>query len=166
MFLCHVYCNWTIFIVVARLHANHVRSHFFIMKRPCSHSPEGGRRAAAMVSLNVGGKHFDSSPDTLIQAQYFEPYLRGRLQHSADPRGRLFVDRDPELFAVLLQFLRGKDPSTSKLRQNASPGPAGGVYVFSNSTPGTSPLRSHVHIRPPFGRPANQGTRVRGSMHV
>ena len=78
------------------------------MKRSCPDSPEGGRRAAAMVSLNVGGKHFDSSPDTLIQAQYFEPYLQGRLQHSADPRGRLFVDRDPELFAVLLQFLRAQ----------------------------------------------------------
>ena len=28
------------------------------------------------------------------------------MQHSTDPKGRLFIDRDPELFAVLLQFLR------------------------------------------------------------
>ena len=32
---------------------------------------------AAMVSINVGGRHFDSSPDTLSKAQYFEPYLSG-----------------------------------------------------------------------------------------
>ena len=30
------------------------------------------------------------------------------MQHSADPRGRLFIDRDPELFSVLLQFLRAQ----------------------------------------------------------
>ena len=28
------------------------------------------------------------------------------MHHSTDPKGRLFIDRDPELFAVLLQFLR------------------------------------------------------------
>ena len=28
------------------------------------------------------------------------------MQHSTDPKGRLFIDRDPEIFAVLLQFLR------------------------------------------------------------
>ena len=30
------------------------------------------------------------------------------MQHSADPRGRLFIDRDPELFNVLLQFPRAQ----------------------------------------------------------
>ena len=30
------------------------------------------------------------------------------MQHSTDPRGRLFIDRDPELFTVLLQFLRAQ----------------------------------------------------------
>ena len=47
------------------------------MKRFGSVSPRGERRAAAMVSLNVGGKHFDSSPDTLSKALYFQPYLQG-----------------------------------------------------------------------------------------
>ena len=32
--------------------------------------------------------------------------LQGRLEHAVDEEGRLFVDRDPELFAVLLQFMR------------------------------------------------------------
>ena len=53
------------------------RSHFSIMKRFSSVSPRGERRAAAMVSLNVGGKQFDSSPDTLSKALYFQPYLQG-----------------------------------------------------------------------------------------
>ena len=30
------------------------------------------------------------------------------MQHSTDPRDRLFIDRDPELFNVLLQFLRAQ----------------------------------------------------------
>ena len=30
------------------------------------------------------------------------------MKHSTDPRGRLFIDRDPELFSVLLQFLRAQ----------------------------------------------------------
>ena len=32
---------------------------------------------AAMVSLNVGGKHFDSSPETLSKAQYFKAICSG-----------------------------------------------------------------------------------------
>ena len=32
--------------------------------------------------------------------------MQGRLEHSVDEQGRLFIDRDPELFAVLLQFMR------------------------------------------------------------
>ena len=58
-------------------YAPHVRSHFSIMKRFHSASPRGERRAAAMVCLNVGGRQFDSSPDTLSKALYFEPYLSG-----------------------------------------------------------------------------------------
>ena len=32
--------------------------------------------------------------------------MRGRLEHATDEDDRLFIDRDPEVFAVLLQFMR------------------------------------------------------------
>ena len=77
-----------------------------------------------MVSLNVGGKRFDTTKETLCRASYFRPYsiyayyqpnnyylihhhpVRGRLEHATDEDDRLFIDRDPEVFAVLLQFMR------------------------------------------------------------
>ena len=77
-----------------------------------------------MVSLNVGGRRFDTTKETLSRASYFLPYLegqlsilptkylhhhhplQGRLDHAADEDGRLFIDRDPEVFAVLLQYMR------------------------------------------------------------
>ena len=77
-----------------------------------------------MVSLNVGGRRFDTTKETLSRASYFLPYLeghlsilptkylhhhhplQGRLDHAADEDGRLFIDRDPDVFAVLLQFMQ------------------------------------------------------------
>ena len=41
------------------------------------------------------------------------------MQHSTDARGRLFIDRDPELFTVLLQFLRAQTlPPQSYVKQH------------------------------------------------
>ena len=75
------------------------------MKRPRSPS-------AAIVRLNVGGRAFDTTRDTLAHCGYFEPYLEGRMTHAVDRDGRLFIDRSPELFAHLLQWLRaGTAPS-------------------------------------------------------
>ena len=77
-----------------------------------------------MVSLNVGGRRFDTTKETLSRASYFLPYLegqlsilpteylhhhhplQGRLDHAADEDGRLCIDQDPDVFAVLLQFMR------------------------------------------------------------
>ena len=78
-----------------------------------------------MVPLNVGGRWFDTTKETLNRANYFRPYLeaqlsiqpakyhhhhhhplQGRLDHATDEDGRLFIDRDPEVFAVLLQYMR------------------------------------------------------------
>lgn len=55
------------------------RSHF-IMKRYRNGSNVNGqsdRRVALRVSLNVGSRQFDCSPDTLRKAGYFTPYLTG-----------------------------------------------------------------------------------------
>ena len=63
-------------------------------------------RNACIVKLNVGGRAFHTTKDTLSLCSYFQPVLDGRLPHGKDDHGRLFIDRSPELFAILLQFLR------------------------------------------------------------
>ena len=46
----------------------------------CSCCVDGAaKRAAAMVSLNVGGRRFDTTKETLSRASYFLPYLEGQL---------------------------------------------------------------------------------------
>ncbi|XP_055388800.1 kelch-like protein 1 [Condylostylus longicornis] len=64
-----------------------------------------------VVDLNVGGVVFETSRLTLVQQQgsFLESLLNGRHQVSRDRHGRIFIDRDSELFRILLQFLR--DPS-------------------------------------------------------
>jgi len=81
------------------------------MKRP--RSPY-----AAIVRLNVGGRAFDTTRDTLSACGFFAPYLEGRMAHAVDRDGRLFIDRSPELFAHLLQWLRaGTAPSQRETRR-------------------------------------------------
>eukprot|EP00922_Rhytidocystis_sp_ex-Travisia-forbesii_P029214 GHVS01042775.1.p1 GENE.GHVS01042775.1~~GHVS01042775.1.p1 ORF type:complete len:510 (+),score=87.92 GHVS01042775.1:226-1755(+) len=64
--------------------------------------------AETMVDLNVGGVVFETSRHTLIQqpGSFLEALLSGRHQVSRDRQGRIFLDRDSELFRVLLNFLR------------------------------------------------------------
>ena len=49
------------------------------MKRlDCCCTDPPPKRRAAVVHLNVGGKSFDTSHDTLARASYFLPYLEGQ----------------------------------------------------------------------------------------
>ena len=58
------------------------------------------------MRLNVGGRHFDTSKDTLLKCAYFAPYLEGRLDHATDEGGRLFLDRCGDYFGHVLHFMR------------------------------------------------------------
>ena len=55
------------------------------------------------VILNVGGRKFEVGTTTLSKILYFEPLLSGRFPIGVDG---VFIDRDPELFAVVLQAVR------------------------------------------------------------
>ncbi|PHJ18549.1 kelch repeat and k+ channel tetramerization domain containing protein, partial [Cystoisospora suis] len=61
-----------------------------------------------VVDLNVGGVIFESSRHTLVQqpGSFLEALLSGRHHISRDKQGRIFLDRDSELFRILLNFLR------------------------------------------------------------
>ena len=58
------------------------------------------------IRLNVGGKVFDVSMETINAFQYLQARLGQNFKPSVDATGELFVDRCPELFEVLLQSVR------------------------------------------------------------
>ena len=63
-------------------------------------------KVADIVQLNVGGRVFDTTASTLSVSRFFEPLLEGRMDSGKDRNGRLFIDRDGSLFAILLNYMR------------------------------------------------------------
>ena len=61
-----------------------------------SRSPRKGT-----VRLCVGGRMFESTPDTLTRATYFDTLLSGKFKLEEE----YFIDRSPELFHHVLQSL-------------------------------------------------------------
>jgi len=81
-----------------------------------SSSPPGlgsslsSRSNTEIIHLNVGGRLFSTSRQTLTQVQdtFFTGLLSGRIQTLKDEQGAIFIDRDPELFRLILNFLRNR----------------------------------------------------------
>jgi hypothetical protein len=66
------------------------------------------------IRLNVGGQHFESTEATLARSTFFEPILSGRFRTELDTDGRLFIDRSPDLFAILLEWMRTLERPSEK----------------------------------------------------
>ena len=75
------------------------------MKR---HSDDCGALVAPMIRLNIGGVHYETTRETLSKASYWHAYLEGMIGHTTDQDGRLFLDRDGNLFGYLLNFMRSR----------------------------------------------------------
>jgi len=75
--------------------------------------------AETRVDLNVGGTIFETARQTLVQqsGSYLEALLSGRYQISRDRNGRIFINRDPEHFRTVLNFLR--NPQTPPMPRDA-----------------------------------------------
>lgn len=67
-----------------------------------SESPE------PIVSLNVGGKKFTTSRETLCKdaTSMLSRMFSGRMSSRRDEKGRVFLDRDPKHFRLILNYLR------------------------------------------------------------
>ncbi|XP_073950300.1 BTB/POZ domain-containing protein KCTD3 [Choristoneura fumiferana] len=64
-----------------------------------------------IVNLNVGGTRFATSWHTLtwVPDTFFTALLSGRIPTVRDETGAIFIDRDPNLFGLILNFLRTRD---------------------------------------------------------
>uniref|UniRef100_A0A915ICI4 BTB domain-containing protein n=1 Tax=Romanomermis culicivorax TaxID=13658 RepID=A0A915ICI4_ROMCU len=64
----------------------------------------------AIISLNVGGTKFTTSKSTLtwIPDSFFTSLLSGRIPTLLDDNGSIFIDRDPNIFGIILNYLRTK----------------------------------------------------------
>jgi len=62
------------------------------------------------VNLNVGGKIFATTYTTLkSHHSYFEKLFTGRIPLVKDEKGNFFIDRNPNYFEYVLEFLRDGD---------------------------------------------------------
>ncbi|RLU16359.1 hypothetical protein DMN91_012119 [Ooceraea biroi] len=82
-----------------------------ITRMPAPDQPEREDSVSDIVHLNVGGTRFSTSRQTLswIQDSFFTALLSNRIDSHKDESGALFIDRDPKLFSIILNYLRTKD---------------------------------------------------------
>jgi len=70
--------------------------------------PPPKRHRKCRVVLNVGGEKFETSRDTLRgwPQSFFGPLASGRHHVEWEEDGSLFIDRNPEFFPFILEYLR------------------------------------------------------------
>ena len=68
-------------------------------------------QSADIINLNVGGQRFSTSRQTLtwISDSFFTAMLNGLISTNRDEQGSIFIDRDPKLFSIILNYLRTKE---------------------------------------------------------
>ncbi|XP_055992870.1 SH3KBP1-binding protein 1 [Sorex fumeus] len=78
---------------------------------PAAEGAPGRGPPGEVIHLNVGGKRFSTSRQTLtwIPDSFFSSLLSGRISTLKDETGAIFIDRDPTAFAPILNFLRTKE---------------------------------------------------------
>jgi hypothetical protein len=73
-------------------------------------SPSFSYTPPTIVKLNIGGKIFMTTSDTLTRSgcdeNYFSALLSGKIPSLRDEDGCYFIDRDGKLFAQILNYLR------------------------------------------------------------
>jgi hypothetical protein len=73
-------------------------------------------QSADIINLNVGGQRFSTSRQTLtwISDSFFTAMLSGLISTNRDEQGYIFIDRDPKLFSIILNYLRTKELGKKK----------------------------------------------------
>lgn len=81
------------------------------METATSEATDNGEASGEIVRVNVGGKEFITLRSTLCRfdGTFLEAVFSGRHRSVRDSMGRCFIDRNPQHFQVILDFLR--DPT-------------------------------------------------------
>ncbi|GMT10437.1 hypothetical protein PFISCL1PPCAC_1734, partial [Pristionchus fissidentatus] len=81
-----------------------------LMATSPSTSSSSSSSLPSIVCLNIGGVRFATSRQTLswIPDTFFTSLLSGRVPTVRDETGAIFIDRDPDVFRVILNYLRTK----------------------------------------------------------
>ena len=78
---------------------------------------------SSIVQLNVGGTKFTTSKQTLLKYgngnNFFTSLLSGRIPLLKDDDGAIFIDRDPDLFRVILNYLRTRTFNADEANKEA-----------------------------------------------
>ncbi|XP_068223153.1 BTB/POZ domain-containing protein KCTD3 isoform X4 [Palaemon carinicauda] len=74
-----------------------------------------------IINLNIGGQRFSTSRETLtwVPDTFFTSLLSGRIPTLRDEAGAIFIDRDPSLFSIILNYLRTRDLNVAMVDINA-----------------------------------------------
>ncbi len=64
--------------------------------------------SSRVVKLNVGGGLFSPTESTLSESIYFMKLLKGSIESIKDENGCFFIDRNPNKFEWILEYLRHK----------------------------------------------------------
>ncbi len=102
---------------------------------PPPHPTMADSACSPIVHLNVGGVRFTTSRQTLLSTAvagtsvsaanasassgmavnetFFTALLSGRISSQVDETGAIFIDRDPDLFRIILNYLRARNLSLS-----------------------------------------------------
>ncbi|CAH8440848.1 unnamed protein product [Heterobilharzia americana] len=74
-----------------------------------------------IVNLNVGGRKFSTSRNTLLwnKNSFFSILLDGALPTMKDESGAIFIDRDPDMFSIILNYLRTNELNLSGVDINS-----------------------------------------------
>jgi len=59
-----------------------------------------------IITINVGGKLFTTTTETLYRSKYFKDISDGKTKCERDEDGYIFLDRCPKAFSHVLNFLR------------------------------------------------------------
>lgn len=69
-----------------------------------------------IINLNIGGKHFSTLKSTIEKCpNLLLMYINGRLTPIYDKNGSIFIDRNPENFHLILDYLRSERKSDFQL---------------------------------------------------
>lgn len=84
---------------------------FSVLPNICEHKISNSGRGELKSTFVCFRSRFSTSRQTLLSLPdtFFTALLSGRISSTRDDSGAIFIDRDPTLFGIILNYLRTRD---------------------------------------------------------